>query len=100
MTLEDLTSKVATIAGNADALGSTLKFAFKGGEGVVFLDGSGEGNTVSNDDKDADCTVNVEMEDFNGLLSGDLNPMTAFMTGKLAIDGDMGVAMKLGNLFG
>lgn len=100
MTLEDLTSKVTTMAANADALGSTLKFAFKGGEGVVFLDGSGEGNAVSNEDKDADCTVNVDMEDFKGLLSGDLNPMTAFMTGKLAIDGDMGVAMKLGNLFG
>ncbi len=100
MTLEDLTGKVTEMAANADALGSTLKFMFKGGEGSVFLDGSGAGNVVSNEDKDADCTVNVDIADFAELLSGDLNPMTAFMTGKLAIDGDMGVAMKLGNLSG
>jgi putative sterol carrier protein len=100
MTLDDITGKVTTMASNADALGSTLKFAFKGDEGVIFLDGMGAENTVSNEDKEADCTVTVELSDFQELLSGDLNPMTAFMTGKIAIDGDMGVAMKLGSLFG
>jgi len=33
------------------------------------------------------------------LLTGDLNPMTAFMSGKIKVDGDMGVAMKLQKLF-
>ncbi len=92
-----MVSKMATAA---DALGSTLKFVFSGGEGIVFLDGNGDENVVSNEDKEADCTVTVAIEDLNAMMSGDLNPMGAFMGGKLQIEGDMGVAMKLGNLFG
>ncbi|MEL6671701.1 MAG: SCP2 sterol-binding domain-containing protein [Bacteroidota bacterium] len=99
MTLEAITSKVATQAAAADALGNTIKFMFNGGEGAVFLDGSGADNTVSNDDKDADCTVNIDFQDFADMLSGELNPMNAFMGGKMKIEGDMGVAMKLSSLF-
>ncbi|MEL6589495.1 MAG: SCP2 sterol-binding domain-containing protein [Bacteroidota bacterium] len=99
MTLETTTETVSKMAAAADALGSTLKFEFKGGEGVIFLDGSGAENVVSNEDKDADCTVAVDIADLNNMVSGELNPMNAFMTGKLKISGDMGVAMKLGNLF-
>ncbi|MEZ4827217.1 MAG: SCP2 sterol-binding domain-containing protein [Bacteroidia bacterium] len=100
MTLSDTTAKVARMAEAADSIGSTIKFNFKGGEGVIFLDGSSDPNVVSNEDKDADCTVTIAFSDFNDLLSGSLNPMGAFMTGKLKIDGDMGVAMKLSSLFG
>ena len=32
------------------------------------------------------------------ILAGDLNPTAAFMSGKLAVDGDMGAAMRLGGL--
>jgi hypothetical protein len=53
----------------------------------------------SNDDAPADCTVKVSLEDFGKLMERKLDPMTAFMTGKIKIEGDMGVAMKLGNLF-
>ncbi len=31
----------------------------------------------------------------DSLVSGDLNPTTAFMTGKIKIEGDMSVAMAL-----
>lgn len=99
MSLATTTETVSKMAAAADPLGSTLKFNFKGGEGVIYLDGSGDNNTVSNEDKEADCTVTVDMDDLNNMVSGELNPMTAFMTGKLKIAGDMGVAMKLGNLF-
>jgi putative sterol carrier protein len=99
MTLESITQAVVSRAASTDALGSTIKFLFNGGEGAVFLDGSGSSNTVSNEDKDADCTVNVDLADFNDMLSGALNPMMAFMSGKLRIEGDMGVAMKLSSLF-
>ena len=40
------------------------------------------------------------MDDFQALISGNLNPMSAFMSGKIKVDGDMGVAMKLQSLFG
>ncbi|MDX2245323.1 MAG: SCP2 sterol-binding domain-containing protein [Bacteroidia bacterium] len=100
MTLADTTAAVAKMAGAADSIGSTIKFAFKGGEGVIYLDGSGDPNSVSNENKSADCTVTIDFQDFNDLISGNLNPMGAFMSGKLKIDGDLGVAMKLSSLFG
>src|SRR5205085_2033601 len=44
---------------------------------------------------DADCTISTSAENFERILSGDQNPTTAYMTGKLKVKGDMGAAMKL-----
>ena len=48
-------------------------------------------------DEEADVTLTADRETFMGLMTGDVNPTTAFMTGKLAEDGDMGKAMALGS---
>jgi len=40
--------------------------------------------------------MEISVEDALGLISGDLNPMMAYMMGKLKIKGDMGIAMKIG----
>ena len=98
MSIESTTAAVTERATSHGALGSTIKFVME--EGVIYLDGSGADNAVSNNDQEADCTINLAKEDFDAMLSGDLNPMAAFMGGKLQIEGDMGVAMKLGSLFG
>lgn len=97
---EDLQSKLAAIeakAASAAPLGNTLKFDF-GGE-QLFIDGTGNTNAITTENKEADCTVDVSMDDFNALVRGELNPMTAVMSGKVKIKGDMGVAMKLQTLF-
>ena len=39
------------------------------------------------------------MDDFKTILAGDLDPTTAFMMGKLKVEGDMGIAMKLSSVF-
>ncbi len=93
MSFETILSGIKERAANADALGNTLKFDLEGQK--IYLDGTGEENVVSTEDKDADCVVEVSMDDFQQLMSGDLNPMMAFMGGKLKVKGDMGVAMKL-----
>ncbi|XP_067027835.1 sterol carrier protein 2-like [Acropora muricata] len=43
----------------------------------------------------ADCTVTISDDDFVELMSGKLNPQTAFFKGKLKLKGNMGLAMKL-----
>jgi putative sterol carrier protein len=47
----------------------------------------------------ADCTITTSEGNFLKILSGEQNPMTAYMTGKLRIAGDLGTAMKLQKLF-
>lgn len=99
MSLEVFTSTVREKVGDNSNLGATLKFAFNEG-GVLFIDGKASPNTVHNNDEPAQCTVKVSQDDFSALLARKLDPMTAFMSGKIKIEGDMGVAMKLGRLFG
>lgn len=48
---------------------------------------------------DADATIRATEETFRAIAAGEQNPTTAYMTGKLKIDGDMGAAMKLQKLF-
>lgn len=41
------------------------------------------------------ATITVSAEDWLSMLNGSLNPMQAFMSGKIKIDGDMTLAMSL-----
>jgi putative sterol carrier protein len=64
-------------------------------EGAVRIDASG---ATADDGSDADCTLTASAETFQGLLDGELDPTGAFMSGRLTVDGDMGLAMRLGSL--
>ncbi len=91
MDLSTLTEKARTAMANSD-FDKSVKFDFPG-VGQLFLDGAN--NTASNEDKDADATVKIDFEDFKKLAAGQMDPMAAFMQGKLKVLGDMSVAMKL-----
>ena len=54
---------------------------------------------VSEGAEDADATITTSEETFERIAAGELNPTTAYMTGKLKLKGDMGAAMKLQKLF-
>jgi len=94
MSLADVTEKMRERVGESSGLNATVKFDF-GDEGVLYVDGESSPNTVSNEDKEAQCTIKVSLADFIAMGKGDLDAMTAFMMGKLKVSGDMGVAMKL-----
>jgi putative sterol carrier protein len=93
MSLDALTSKIKEKVGANSGLDATVKFDL--GEGVIYVDGKSTPNSVSNEDKDADCTITMSRENFEKLIAGDLDPTTAYMFGKLKVSGSMGVAMKL-----
>jgi putative sterol carrier protein len=63
---------------------------------VAIADGT---IAVTEGDGDADVTFSSSEESFEKIVSGEQNPTTAYMTGKLKIKGDMGAAMKLQKLF-
>ncbi|MEX0283691.1 MAG: SCP2 sterol-binding domain-containing protein [Paracoccaceae bacterium] len=62
--------------------------------GAIVLDGSGA--RIADDE--TDVTLSADAETFEAILTGDMNPTSAFMTGKLTVDGDMGIAMKLASV--
>jgi putative sterol carrier protein len=64
-----------------------------GDQGVILLDGAA--NQVSEEDGAADTTIKVAWDDWQAMAAGQLDGMTAFMTGKLKIEGDMSNAMQL-----
>lgn len=55
--------------------------------------------SVSEGAGEADCTISASEETLLKIASGEANPTTAYMTGKLKISGDMGAALKLQKLF-
>lgn len=99
MSLEDLTNNLRDRVGEDAGLGARVKFDF-GDDGMIFIDGASTPNTVSNEDAEADCTISITMEDFQSMSAGELDPTSAFMMGKLKVDGDMSIAMKLQGLLG
>lgn len=80
---------------NTAPFGAKLKFVID--DHAILIDGT-NGNAVSLDDAEADCTISTDSESLMKMKSGDLNPMMAVMTGKVKIKGDMGLAMKLQSL--
>lgn len=94
MNLEACTEAIRTKVGTDSGLNATLKFDC-GTDGVIYIDGKSTPNTVSNSNTEAQCTVGITLENLTAMLSGDLEPTTGFMSGKLKVTGDMSVAMRL-----
>lgn len=93
-TLQEITQRLRAAAGENEVLGKTLKLDFRE-EGCIHIDGA----NVTNDDKPADCTLDLSKDDFEDLARGRLDPAGAMMRGKLRVRGDMAVALKLGEMF-
>ena len=72
--------------------GKRVKLDF-GDQGVVMLDGNA--NQVTEEDGPADTTIKVAWSDWQAMADGQLDGMTAFMQGKLKVEGDMSNAMQL-----
>lgn len=79
----------ARLSGGFDGV---AKFVVSG-EGALMIDGTG----VRAGDEDADVTLTADADTFKAILDGDLNPTAAFMSGKLTVDGNIGLAMQLGS---
>jgi|EP01037_Dinobryon_pediforme_P016533 putative sterol carrier protein len=89
-TLQEITDRFKAAVGADSGLGKTLKFDLKG-DGFIHIDGG----SVTNEDLPADCTIVVSKDDFEAMGEGKLDPTMAFMQGKIKVNGDMSVAMKL-----
>ena len=91
-----------TVTAAVDALNAKMEGA--GFDGTAKFEIAGEGSFVIDaagariSDDEADVTLSADADTFQSIFEGDLNPTAAFMSGKLTIDGDMGMAMKLASV--
>jgi len=91
MTKQELIARMQE--GQAWVPGKRVKIDFGGSEGAVMLDGAA--GEVSEDEGTADTTILVGWDDWQQLAAGQMDGMTAFMMGKLKVEGDMSNAMQL-----
>ena len=60
---------------------------------IVFM--NPDNGEITDDDVEAACTITTDMETFKGMYDKSVSPQAACMTGKLKVEGDMGIALKL-----
>ena len=98
MSLENIVSQFEKRAASAAPIGGSIKFEVDGQS--ILIDGTGDTNTVTASNGEADCTISLTAEVLEKLRDGDTNPMMAVMGGQIKITGDMGLAMKVQSLMG
>jgi len=90
----EIATKMTAALEKAGGIDKSVKFDFEG-DGAVWA----QGTSAEVSDKDADCVISVDKADFISLAKGEMDPMMAFMSGKLKVTGDMSVAMGLQSIF-
>ena len=95
MTKQELVRRMQE--GQAWIAGRRVKIDFGGAEGTIMIDGAAQ--QVTEEDGDAETTIKIGWDDWQQLAAGQLDGMTAFMMGKLKVEGDMGNAMQLQGVF-
>ncbi|MBI2068159.1 MAG: SCP2 sterol-binding domain-containing protein [Deltaproteobacteria bacterium] len=82
-------------------INAIYQFDISGDQGGCWtLDLTVPGGTIQSGISDkATCTIKISDENFLKMISGQLNPQMAFMTGKLKVQGNMGQALKLQKIF-
>lgn len=93
MPIESVAEEIKKRSAAAPPLNATVKFDL-GEDGVILFDSHAAPGEVRLEDGEAVTTFTMSIDTLQGLLSGG-SPTMAYMTGKLKIQGSMGVAMKL-----
>lgn len=95
MTIDDLAAKMQE--SRAWIPGKRVKLDFRDC-GAILLDGHAE--LVICESGPADTTVSASWDDWKRLAAGELEPIGAFMNGRLRVDGDLSTAMQLQSVLG
>jgi putative sterol carrier protein len=88
------------VTGKLEGLDQSYRFEIDGeGSWNVRVQGGAVAVTEGGADGTADATIRTSGEVFDRIVSGKQNPATAYMSGKVKVEGDLGAVMKLQRLF-
>jgi putative sterol carrier protein len=88
----------AAILKNASAasqVGATYKFVLDGTGGGTWIVALKDSPAITEGDGDAECVIKMSASDYVDMVEGKTEAQQLFFAGKLQIDGDMALAMKL-----
>ena len=103
MTVAEIFEQMPSVFNPAAAAGmnKTFQWNITGDEAGVwaFKINNGQGEVIPGGVEKPDVTFTVSGKDWLAITEGKLDGMNAFLTGKLKVNGDMMLAMKLQSLF-
>ena len=97
---EELPAALTKNADDAKTIGAKFQMNITG-EGSWHIDVTSTGPSCEPGEKPADCSITIAAEDFQKLVENpQANGMSLFFAGKLKVQGNQMLAMKLNKLFG
>jgi putative sterol carrier protein len=93
--LKQMGEKIAEKKSQASAIGAVFKFALEGDGGGNFIVNLKDNPGVTEGDGAAECTIRMTSQDFVDLTEGKANGQQLFFTGRLKVEGDMSLALRL-----
>ena len=96
--MDEAATKIAEHKDKAGAIGAVYKFVLSGDGGGTWVMNLKDNPGVTAGDGTAACTIKMAASDYVDMLEGRANGQQLFFSGKLKIEGDMGLAMKLQKL--
>ena len=96
--MTDASKKIGENKEQAKQIGAVYKFILDGEGGGTFVMNLKDNPGITEGEGDAQCTIKMSAKDYVEMIEGRANGQQLFFTGKLKIEGDMGLAMKLQKL--
>lgn len=103
MTFDEIMAKVKETAAKIDASGTdflAVQVNLTGKDsGVFYVEvKNGKVSAEPYDYHDRSCAITIEPANFAKLMDGKLDPVIAYTTGKLKVEGDLGKALEFSKL--
>lgn len=95
---EDLIDAIRARVGNVERVGYRIVVALTDNDDTITIADGEDGISVEAGGEEADTTVRLSSANLQKLMDGKLNPLVAYSTGRLKVEGSQGVALKLAGL--
>lgn len=96
--MDQARKKIEENRARACAYGAVYKFVLDGDDGGTFIVSLTDDPGVSEGDGAAQCTIKMAAKDFVDMIEGRADRRALFFMGRLKVEGDWGLAMKLKGL--